>query len=89
MLIIVLLYQQFENYCCSRRSWQGEPTSGGFFVIVTDDLRRVAWSDGAIIAVPIIASIRIVVKELTADRRAAMALPWDPPDAPRLAAETI
>jgi predicted PurR-regulated permease PerM len=28
---------------------------------------------GAIIAVPIVASIQIIVKELTADRRAAMA----------------
>jgi predicted PurR-regulated permease PerM len=43
---------------------------------------------GAIIAVPIIASIQIVVKELTAERRAAMAALRPPPDA-TAAAETL
>jgi predicted PurR-regulated permease PerM len=45
---------------------------------------------GAIIAVPIIASIQIVVRELTADRRAAMAALRPPADGtPATAAETL
>ncbi len=74
MLAIVLVYQQFENYVLQPTILGKAADVSGFFVIVSVMIfGALLGVIGAIIAVPIIASIQIVVKELTPDRRAAMA----------------
>ena len=74
MLVIVLVYQQVENYLLQPTILGKAADVSGFFVIasvmVFGTLLGVV---GAIIAVPIVASIQIVVREVTARRRAAMA----------------
>jgi predicted PurR-regulated permease PerM len=74
MLLIVLVYQQVENYVLQPTILGKAADVSGFLVIasvlVFGTLLGVV---GAIIAVPIIASIQIVVRELTAKRRAEMA----------------
>ena len=91
MLIIVLVYQQFENYVLQPTILGKAADVSGFFVIVSVMIfGALLGVIGAIIAVPIIASIQIVVKELTTDRRAAMAaLRGEPAGSPDMAAETI
>jgi predicted PurR-regulated permease PerM len=91
MLIIVLVYQQFENYVLQPTILGKAADVSGFFVIVSVMIfGALLGVIGAIIAVPIIASIQIVVKELTADRRAAMAALRGPPDGtPDMATETL
>jgi predicted PurR-regulated permease PerM len=89
MLAIVLVYQQFENYVLQPTILGKAADVSGFFVIVSVMIfGALLGVIGAIIAVPIIASIQIVVKELTAERRAAMAALRPPPDA-AAAAETL
>jgi predicted PurR-regulated permease PerM len=74
MLGIVLVYQQFENYVLQPTILGKAADVSGFFVIVSVMIfGALLGVVGAIIAVPIIASIQIVVKELTEGRRAAMA----------------
>jgi predicted PurR-regulated permease PerM len=74
MLAIVLVYQQVENYVLQPTILGKAADVSGFLVIasvlVFGTLLGVV---GAIIAVPIVASIQIVVRELTARRRAEMA----------------
>ena len=74
MLAIVLVYQQFENYVLQPTILGKAADVSGFFVIVSVMIfGALLGVIGAIIAVPIIASIQIVVRELTEERRAAMA----------------
>jgi predicted PurR-regulated permease PerM len=74
MLAIVLVYQQVENYMLQPWILGRAADLSGFLVIVSvlvfGTLLGVV---GAIIAVPIVASIQIVLREVTAKRRAAMA----------------
>jgi predicted PurR-regulated permease PerM len=74
MLAIVLVYQQVENYVLQPWILGRAADLSGFLVIVSvlvfGTLLGVV---GAIIAVPIVASIQIVLREVTASRRAAMA----------------
>jgi predicted PurR-regulated permease PerM len=74
MLAIVLVYQQIENYVLQPTILGKAADVSGFLVIasvlVFGTLLGVV---GAIIAVPIVASIQIVVREVTAKRRAEMA----------------
>jgi predicted PurR-regulated permease PerM len=74
MLAIVVVYQQFENYVLQPTILGKAADVSGFTVIagvlVFGALFGVV---GAIIAVPIAASIQITLQELTADRRAKMA----------------
>ena len=84
MLAIVLVYQQFENYVLQPTILGKAANVSGFFVIVSVMIFGALMGVvGAIIAVPIIASIQIVVIELTAGRRARMGVPFghqgDPP----------
>ncbi len=73
MLAIVLVYQQFENYVLQPTILGKAASVSGFFVIVSVMIFGALMGVvGAIIAVPIIASIQIVVVELTAERRARM-----------------
>jgi predicted PurR-regulated permease PerM len=88
MLAIVLVYQQFENYVLQPTILGKAADVSGFFVIVSVMVfGALLGVIGAIIAVPIIASIQIVVKELTASRRANMALLRSSADPPVVAAE--
>jgi predicted PurR-regulated permease PerM len=74
MLVIVLAYQQFENYVLQPTILGKAADVSGFFVIASVMLFGTLFGVvGAIIAVPIIASIQIVVKEVTAERRERMA----------------
>jgi predicted PurR-regulated permease PerM len=74
MLVIVLVYQQFENYVLQPTILGKAANVSGFFVIFSVMIfGALLGVIGAIIAVPIIASIQIVVVELTSGRRARMA----------------
>jgi len=74
MLGIVLVYQQFENYVLQPTILGKAANVSGFFVIFSVMIfGALLGVVGAIIAVPIIASIQIVVQEVTAGRRAQMA----------------
>ena len=74
MLGIVLVYQQFENYVLQPTILGKAADVSGFMVIASVMIFGALFGVvGAIIAVPIIASIQIVAQELTADRRTRMA----------------
>ncbi len=91
MLAIVLIYQQVENYVLQPTILGKAADVSGFFVIVSVMIFGALMGViGAIIAVPIIASIQIVVRELTEDRRSRMAELRSAEDAPAVvAAETL
>jgi predicted PurR-regulated permease PerM len=79
MLVIVLAYQQFENYVLQPTILGKAADVSGFFVIASVMVFGALFGVvGAIIAVPIIASIQIVVKEVTAERREMMAMVRSP-----------
>jgi predicted PurR-regulated permease PerM len=74
MLAIVLVYQQVENYMLQPWILGRAADLSGFLVIVSVLIfGTLLGVVGAIIAVPIVASIQIVLREVTAKRRAAMA----------------
>jgi predicted PurR-regulated permease PerM len=74
MLVIVLVYQQVENYVLQPTILGKAADVSGFLVIASVLVFGTALGViGAIIAVPIVASIQIVVRELTAARRERMA----------------
>jgi len=91
MLIIVLVYQQVENYLLQPTILGKAADVSGFFVIFSVMVfGALLGVIGAIIAVPIIASIQIVTRELTAGRREKMAALRDVTEAPPIqAAETL
>jgi putative heme transporter len=70
----VLVYQQVENYMLQPWILGRAADLSGFLVIVSVLIfGTLLGVVGAIIAVPIVASIQIVLREVTAKRRAAMA----------------
>ncbi len=74
MLVIVLVYQQFENYVLQPTILGKAADVSGFVVIASVMFFGALFGVvGALIAVPIAASIQIVVLELTTERRARMA----------------
>jgi predicted PurR-regulated permease PerM len=74
MLAIVVVYQQVENYVLQPTILGKAADVSGFLVIASVLVfGTLLGAVGAIIAVPIVASIQIVARELTAKRRAAMA----------------
>jgi predicted PurR-regulated permease PerM len=74
MLAIVLIYQQLENYLLQPTILGRAADVSGFFVMASVLVfGTLLGAVGAIIAVPIVASIQIVVREVTAKRRAEMA----------------
>jgi predicted PurR-regulated permease PerM len=74
MLVIVLVYQQVENYVLQPTILGKAADVSGFFVIASVLVfGTLLGAVGAIIAVPVVASIQILVRELTAERRAEMA----------------
>ena len=74
MLAVVLVYQQVENNLLTP-TIQGKATNiSGFFVITgVTVFGALLGVLGALVAVPVIASLQIVVQELTKERRARMA----------------
>jgi predicted PurR-regulated permease PerM len=74
MLAIVLIYQQIENYLLQPTILGRAAEVSGFLVMTSVIVFGTLFGAvGAIIAVPIVASIQIVVREATAQRRKAMA----------------
>jgi predicted PurR-regulated permease PerM len=74
MLAIVLVYQQLENYLLQPTILGRAADVSGFFVMASVLVfGTLLGAVGAIIAVPIVASIQIIVREVTAKRRAEMA----------------
>lgn len=73
MLVVCLLYQQLENVIL-QPTIQGKAADiSGFFVIASVIIGAALLGFvGALIAVPLTASIQIVLRELTAARRAAV-----------------
>jgi predicted PurR-regulated permease PerM len=74
MLVIVVVYQQLENYLLQPTILGKAADVSGFLVIASVLVfGTLLGAVGAIIAVPMVASIQIIARELTARRRAAMA----------------
>src|SRR6478752_6203020 len=73
-LVIVLVYQQFENYVL-QPAIQGKATNiSGFLVIASVVVFGALLGVlGALVAVPVTASAQIIVRELTKERRARIA----------------
>ena len=75
MLAVCVGYQQFENYVLQPTIQGRAADISGFFVIASVILgAALLVVVGALIAVPLTASAQIVIRELTAERRAAVAL---------------
>ena len=75
MLVICIVYQQVENYVLQPTIQGRAADISGFFVIASVIVGAALLGVvGAIIAVPPTASVQIVIRELTAERRAAVAL---------------
>lgn len=73
MLVIVVVYQQIENYALQPLIQGRAADVSGFFVIGSVVLGAALLGVlGALVAVPLTAAIQIVVRELTAERRARM-----------------
>jgi predicted PurR-regulated permease PerM len=74
MLAVVVAYQQLENYALQPAIQGRAADVSGFFVVGSVVVGAALLGVlGALVAVPLTAAIQIVVRELTADRRARMA----------------
>jgi len=75
MLTVCIGYQQVENYVLQPTIQGRAADISGFFVIASVIVGAALLGVvGALIAVPLVASTQIVIRELTAERRAAVAL---------------
>ncbi len=75
MLAVCIGYQQVENYILQPTIQGRAAEISGFFVIASVIVGAALLGVvGALIAVPLTASAQIVIRELTAERRAAVAL---------------
>ena len=75
MLAVCIAYQQLENYVLQPTIQGRAADISGFFVIASVIVGAALLGVvGALIAVPLVASAQIVIRELTAERRAAVAL---------------
>jgi predicted PurR-regulated permease PerM len=90
MLVVILVYQQIENNLLSPTIYGKAVNISAFFVILGVTLFGALLGVlGALVAVPITASLQIVAQEMTKARRATIAAarkaaeptPDDPPDA--------
>jgi predicted PurR-regulated permease PerM len=74
MLIVVLVYQQAENYILQPTIQGRAAQISGFFVIASVLVfGAVLGVVGALVAVPVTAAAQIVIRDLTSDRRARVA----------------
>ncbi|MBA2295720.1 MAG: AI-2E family transporter [Actinobacteria bacterium] len=75
ILVVCISYQQLENYVLQPTIQGRAADISGFFVIASVVVGAALLGVvGALIAVPLTASAQIVIRELTAERRAAVAL---------------
>ena len=75
MLVVCVGYQQVENYVLQPMIQGRAADISGFFVIASVIVGAALLGVvGALIAVPLVASTQIVIRELTAERREAVAL---------------
>ena len=75
MLAVCIGYQQLENYVLQPTIQGRAADISGFFVIASVIVGAALLGVvGALIAVPLVASAQIVIREITAERRAAVAL---------------
>jgi predicted PurR-regulated permease PerM len=73
MLVVILVYQQVENYLIQPMVYRKAVELSGFATIaVVMAGGALMGVVGAILAVPVAASLKIVFRELTADRRRRM-----------------
>ena len=73
MLLVILVYQQIENYVIQPLVYRRAVSLSGFATIaVVLAGGAVLGVIGAILAVPVAASIKVVLSDLTASRRARM-----------------
>ena len=80
MLAVILVYQQVENYLIQPAVMRQAVELSGFATIASVILGSALLGVvGAILAVPVAASVKVVMREVTAPRRARMALLEDPP----------
>lgn len=74
MLVVCVGYQQFENYVLQPTIQGRAADISGFFVIASVIVGAALLGVvGALIAVPLVASAQIVIRELTAERRESVA----------------
>lgn len=74
MLVVCVGYQQLENYVLQPTIQGRAAEISGFFVIASVVVGAALLGVvGALIAVPLVASAQIVIRELTAERRASVA----------------
>jgi predicted PurR-regulated permease PerM len=74
LLVVILVYQQIENYMIQPLVYRQAVELSGFATIaVVMAGGALLGVIGAILAVPVAASIKVVVRELTAPRRERMA----------------
>ncbi len=75
ILVVCVGYQQLENYILQPAIQGRAADISGFFVIASVVVGAALLGVvGALIAVPLAASAQIIIRELTAERRAAVAL---------------
>ena len=85
MLAVVLVYQQVENNVLTPKIQGKAVNLSGFFIIIAVTLFGALLGVlGALTAVPLAATIQIVVQELTKARRAEIAAARAGPEAPAL-----
>jgi predicted PurR-regulated permease PerM len=74
MLAVILVYQQVENNLLSPTIYGKAVDVSGFFIMLSVTLLGALLGVlGALVAVPVAAAIQIVVREVSADRRARIA----------------
>ena len=74
LLVVILVYQQIENYVIQPLVYGEVVELSGFATIaVVMAGGAILGVIGAILAVPVAASVKVIIKELTADRRERMA----------------
>ena len=74
MLVVILVYQQVENYLIQPAVMSEAVELSGFATIAVVMLGSALLGVvGAILAVPVAASVKVIANEVTAGRRARMA----------------
>ena len=74
MLVVILVYQQVENNLLSPTIYGKAVDISGFFIMLSVTLLGALLGVlGALVAVPVAASLQIIVREISADRRARVA----------------
>lgn len=85
MLLICIVYQQLENVLLQPTIQGRAAEISGFFVIASVVVGAALLGVvGALIAVPLTASVQIVLRELTAGRRAAVEAAWAERELPEI-----